>query len=568
MELLRPITAVFVGFLLAGELHAQAITRVSVSSNQVQANGDSGSPSISADGRYVAFHSVAGNIVPGDTLFVFDQLAFTTIGISVASNGTPANDDCFSPSISADGRYVAFVSAATNLVPGDTNGFYDVFVHDCVTGVTTRASIDSNGAQGNGDVDLDPPAISADGRYVAFSSAATNLVAGDTNGAADVFVRDLQAGTTTRVSVNSLGAQANNSSFSVSLSGDGRFVAFSSIANNLVAGDTNGKWDIFVRDLLNSVTTSVTCDPNWVIGDGNSFTPSLSADGRVLAFYSDSTNLVPGDTNQNGDVFVVDRQTGLLSRASVSSSGVQAQGFSQSPSISADGRFVAFYSNAANLVANDGNGLSDIFLHDNQTGITTRVNDLNPVGPEPDGYSTSPSISGDGHHVAFASNATNLVPGDTNGKTDVFVSDVIPPCGGFTTYCVAKVNSHGCLPWICAEGSPSYSGTDDFHVTAHHVLNNKTGILLWGYSQANHPFHGGTLCVGSFHRTSSQDSGGTVAVNDCTGAYSFFFSQAYMAAKGIPPGAVIYAQYWTRDPFYAPPNNIGLTNAIEFTVQP
>jgi Tol biopolymer transport system component len=170
----------------------------------------------------------------------------TTTRVSVASNGAQGNGDSFSSSISADGRYVAFHSIASNLVSGDTNGAWDVFVHDRQSGQTTRVSAASNGAQGNGD--SESPSISADGRYVAFSSDASNLVSGDTNGAWDVFVHDRQSGQTTRVSAASNGAQGNGDSESPSISADGRYVAFSSDASNLVSGDTNGAWDVFVHD--------------------------------------------------------------------------------------------------------------------------------------------------------------------------------------------------------------------------------------------------------------------------------------------------------------------------------
>jgi len=225
------------------------VQRVSVASGGTQGNGDSGCPSISADGRYVAFQSYASNLVPGDTnevgdVFVHDRLTGQTTRVSVASDGTEGNDYSRRPSISADGRYVAFASLASNLVPGDTNGTWDVFVHDRLTGQTTRVSVASGGAQGNSGSWC--PSISADGRYVAFQSYASNLVPGDTNGVLDVFVHDRLTGQTTRVSVASDGTQGDSYSFGSSISADGRYVAFSSLASNLVPGDTNDKPDIFV----------------------------------------------------------------------------------------------------------------------------------------------------------------------------------------------------------------------------------------------------------------------------------------------------------------------------------
>ena len=224
---------------------------------------------------------------------------------------------------------------------------------------TKRVSVDSLGAQGIGD--SEGPSISAHGRFVAFYSSAANLVGSDTNGARDVFVRDRKTGKTTRVSVNSHGAQANGESFAAPISADGRFVAFLSSASNLVGGDTNGARDVFVRDRKAGKTRRVSVDSHGAQGNGDSFIPSISADGRFVAFYSDAANLVAGDGNAAGDGFVRDRKAGRTKRVSVASHGTQGNDTSFPPSISADGRFVAFTSLANNLVAGDTNGASDIF---------------------------------------------------------------------------------------------------------------------------------------------------------------------------------------------------------------
>ena len=229
----------------------------------------------------------------------------TTTRVSVASDGTQANDACGDASISADGRFVAFDSAASNLVPGDTNGHEDVFVHDRQTGQTTRVSVASDGTQGN---DLsDYPSISGDRRFVAFESFASNLVPGDTNGYEDVFVHDRQTGQTSRVSVASDGTQGNSTSEDPSIGGDGRFVAFESHASNLVPGDSNGSLDIFVHDRQTGLTTRVSVASDGTQSDSYSRDPSISADGRFVAFQSQATNLVAGDTNDVTDVFVHDR---------------------------------------------------------------------------------------------------------------------------------------------------------------------------------------------------------------------------------------------------------------------
>ena len=300
-------------------------------------------------------------------------LAQTTERVSIATGGGQAiGGNSYPPAISADGRFVVFSSTATNLVSGDTNGYGDIFVHDRQTGTTERVSVATGGGQGTGGASYDP-AISADGRFVAFYSLATNLVSGDTNGAADVFVHDRQTGTTERVSVATGGGQANGGSYIPAISADGRFVAFYSFATDLVGADTNGFVDIFVHDRQTGTTERVSVATGGGQVTGSSYNPAISADGRFVAFESEASGFVSGDTNAAYDVFVHDRQTGTTERASVSTGGGQATADSYSGAISADGRFVAFHSVATNLVGGDTNGAADVFVHDRQTGTTERV---------------------------------------------------------------------------------------------------------------------------------------------------------------------------------------------------
>jgi Tol biopolymer transport system component len=432
--------------LSASATSPSATERVSVDSVGAEGNGSSGGPSISADGRYVAFVSSATNLVPGDTngvfdVFVHDRVTGTSERVSVDSVGVQANNQSSMPSISGDGRYVAFNSSATNLVPGDTNGVDDVFVHDRVTGATERVSVDTAGLQANAqDYAYNyAPSISADGRYVAFESYASNLVPGDTNGIWDIFVHDRVTAATERVSVDSPGAQGNGNSYGPSISADGRYVVFESSASNLVPGDTNGAADVFVRDRATGATGRVSVDSAGAQGNYWSSLPSISADGRYVTFDSSATNLVPGDTNSTLDVFVHDRVTGATERESVDSAMAQGNGYSDDPAISADGRYVAFHSWATNLVPGDTNATWDIFVHDRVAGTTQRVSADSADGQgNRDSY--NPSISDDGRSVAFESNASNLVPGDTNGFVDAFVRDrcadgscVGPPTSTATT---------------------------------------------------------------------------------------------------------------------------------------
>jgi Tol biopolymer transport system component len=280
--------------------------------------------------------------------------------VSLGPDGVQSNGDSDRQVVSADGRFVAFLSTASNLVPGDTNGEPDVFVHDRRTGSTRRVSVGTGGAQGNSV--SDNPAISADGRFVAFASYASNLVRGDGNDDQDVFVRDRQAGTTARVSLGPGGAQGDFYSDNPALSANGRFVAFESGASNLVPGDSNGVLDVFVRDRQTGTTRRVSLGAAGAQGDEFSFGPAISADGRFVAFASVATNLVPGDTNGEADVFVRDRKAGTTRRVSFGLGSAQGNGESYAPALSADGRLVAFLSRATNLVPGDTNGVQDVFV--------------------------------------------------------------------------------------------------------------------------------------------------------------------------------------------------------------
>jgi Tol biopolymer transport system component len=429
METRRKCASLGLAAALASPVAAQVTERVSLSASGESANSYCSQASISADGRYVAFSSYATNLVPNDTngtydIYVRDLQVHGTERVSLGSSGQ-GNGDHGQPSISADGRYVALISTSTNLVSGDTNGTVDIFVRDRLLGVTERVSVDSSGAEGNGESWT--PSISPDGRYVAFHSFATNLVLGDTNGMVDVFVRDRQLGVTERVSVDSSGAEANEPSSGVSISADGRYVTFYSSASNLVGGDTNQSVDVFVRDRQLGVTERVSVDSagGQAIGGDGPFQPvlqaSISPDGRFVAFLSFAHNLVSGDTNGKLDIFVRDRQLGLTERVSIDSAEAQANNHSYFPSISASGRHVAFRSAASNLVSGDTNGMWDIYVRDRLQGRTERVS-VASSGADPNWPSDDPSISADGRYVAFYSDATNLVPGDPNGS-GIFVRD-------------------------------------------------------------------------------------------------------------------------------------------------
>jgi Tol biopolymer transport system component len=417
--------------------------RVSVASSGVQADRESYAVGLSAKGRLVLINSHATDLVRGDTnerwdVFVHDRATGKTQRVSVSTRGAQARatrdpwGGSTAGGISANGRYVVFQSDAPNLVAGDTNRLTDVFLRDRARGVTTRLSVGPHGPANGASAFA---AISANGRFVAFQSDASNLVARDTNHSVDVFVRDLATGKNSRVNVSSRGVQARGLSESTQpeLSSDGRFVAFESSATNLVRGDTNTLADVFVHDRRTGRTerVSVTSNGKQAGADrtnNGSNAPSISGDGRYVAFHSADSNLVPGDTNRTFDIFVHDRKTGRTTRISVSSAGRQANGESVgAPSFSADGRYVAFNSLASNLAPGDDQAIDilDVFVRDLRAG-TTSIASLGAAGQHgADSSSVSgTAFSADDRALAFSSFAGNFVPGDTNGTADAFLREL------------------------------------------------------------------------------------------------------------------------------------------------
>ena len=498
MRLMRALAACAFMVTIVDPAVAQTTTRVSVDSAGVEGNSNVGEAAISADGRFVAFVSYASNLVAGDTnhkgdVFVHDRVTGLTERVSVDSAGLESNGDSMQVAISADGGVVAFVSGATNLVSGDTNAAWDVFVHDRTSGVTECASVDSSGAQSNDYSYV--PSLSADGRYVAFTSSATNLIASDTNGSNDAFIHDRVTGTTERISVDSGGAEGNSHSGSgfTSISSDGQVVAFASIATNLVAGDTNGKEDVFVHDRSNGVTERVSVDSTGTEANADCEGQVLSADGLVVAFESTATNLVSGDGNGKTDVFVHDRTTGITERASVSGAGVEANGISYDASLSFDGRFVGFTSIATNLVAPDTNKNWDAFVRD-RASATVQLVGRSTHDEQGNDSNANARLSGDGLVVAFWSRATNLVDDDMNGFSDWFVREACATVASWSNYGSGYPGTLG-VPSLVAPYDPVIGSTEEVDV------GNSAGVftvalLFVGFQQIQlHSSLGGDLLV-------------------------------------------------------------------------
>jgi Tol biopolymer transport system component len=500
MNVSRVVLAIVAVALVDGSASGQTTARVSIDPTSADGNGLSIRPSLSGDGGFVAFESAATNLIAGDTNGVVDVFlrelgTGTVIRVSVANDGSEADGDShiYRQGVSADGRFVVFESIATNLVSADTNGVWDVFARDTVSGTTERVSVDSFGGEANRDCAI--AAISADGRYVAFTSAADNLAPNKTNFYNDVFVHDRTAGTTTLASSDSSGNQGNSWSVIPSISGDGRYVAFYGNASNLVPGDNNGTFDAFVHDMTTGTTTRISVDSAGNEADSFSHGPAISTDGRYVAFCSVASNLVASDTNGVQDVFVRDLQSGTTEIVSRGFDGSEANGPSFPSGTSDDGSHVVFTSSASNLVANDTNGADDTFVVRRTTASTTRVN-VHSDGTEANASSIgyAATISGDGLLVAFASVATNLVDDDTNGLEDVFVHEACSTIASRSTYGAGFPGTNG-VPSLTARSNPVFGTSLTVDLASSSTLYT-AAVLFVGYQQAQiHSAWGGDLLL-------------------------------------------------------------------------
>lgn len=411
---------------------AQAFTiiRVSTKTDGSQVTSNSSFANVSSDGRYVVFLSADSTFVAGDTnstvdIFRKDTTTGVTELVSANALGVISNNYSENPVISDDGRYVAFASYGDNLVAGDTNLNQDIFRKDMQTGAIIRVSTSSAGVEANdyNEFTYSPSsAMSSDGRYIVWDSGATNLVAGDTNAAYDVFLKDTQTGTTEIISSNSSGTIGNAGSDTANMSSDGRYVVFRSASTNLVAGDTNGQPDVFMKDRQTGATTIISTDSAGVQANNSSTYASVDQTGNLVVFVSSATNLVASDTNASRDVFVKNISTGVLTRVSTSALGVQSiNGAGTDSFISRDGKYVVFQSYSSNLTANPTFVKTNVFIKQLSTG------DIQMLSRAPNGDGSNDSatelvhISANSQYVAFTSYATNLIASDNNSRNDVFL---------------------------------------------------------------------------------------------------------------------------------------------------
>jgi Tol biopolymer transport system component len=570
--------------VLAQAQDVGSVQRVSLTYLNASVNAAASRPAISADGRYVAFQTIANNVVFGDTndaddVFVYDRGTGTIQRVSVNSAGAQAPQGGTEAALSGDGRFVAFTSSASNLAPNDQNNVADVFLRDLVLGTTERVSVGTGGYEGNSS--SGKAVLSFDGRFVAFESRSTNFDLTDMSFDTDVFVRDRLLDTTTRVSADALG---NGNAATPSLSSDGRFVAFASVIA-LDPADTNNKIDVYVRDTSTNALYPVSATPT-VFGNDDSTAPSISADGSRVAFASRSTNLA-GSTAAHAQVFLKDFTAGTLAIVSRTSTGVLADADCSTPSVSSDGEQVVFTSLAHNLAPLTPAVAKNVFAR-NLSAATTVPISATDGGVLANAASDTGVAAADGLVVAFVSIATNLIPQDTSPIQDIFVAgrSATPTYRSFcytgnATFCPCSnqgLTGRGCGHSISADGAllrAAGAATVQGDTVLLEAFNLVPGASLL--------FFQGTLRVNSGMGSTFGDglrcAGGTVvrlAVRIAGGAGYAALGAAItgdplISVQGAVPagGGVRTYQAWYRNAVaFCTPALYNTTNGIEITWQP
>jgi Tol biopolymer transport system component len=541
--------------------------------------GPEGLATMSGDARFVFFTAALSTVVPGDTngavdVFRLDRQTGTVRRISIAPSGAEADSASFLDASTRDGRFALIDSSATNLVAGDTNNFPDLFVVDCQAGSVERVNVDSAGQQTQGG-STPHGSISRNGRRVAFFSDAPDLVAGDTNGKLDVFVRDLDTGVTSRASVDSNGVQGNGDSGILDeldpalsappqISDDGRYVLFTSFASNLVANDTNSgmNWngaDVFLRDTLTNVTERVSLANGGVqLTDDVCFGGVISADDRYVAF--DVMSSGGGATLQAG-YYIFDRVSGITNPVVI---GPHIRSVHLTPDFQ-----VAAYTTTV--------GFPQVWTFNLVTGFTQLVSvDLQGQAPATAG-SGELDVSDDGSSVLFSSFADTLVPNDTNGAGDVFLRSC--PSAWDTSFCSGTVAN---CP--CGSGGQGLGGCENSHFTGGaelrgsgpaSVTNDRFSLLVADTTPATSAlffqgdsriagglgmmFGSGLRCVGGNIRRL-----GTRMSQNGTARYGYVGSDTPISVQGLIPvgGATRYYQVLYRDAASTCSGTFNLSNAI------
>ena len=541
------------------------------STGAVAADGGS-YPSLSADGRYVAFLS-DGALVPADDglykdAYVYDRETGTVVAASTSLAGVHANWETIDVAISGDGRWVAFATRATNLVTLDNIGLEDIFVKDLQTGVVVRASnAYLSPFAGNG-FSL-APSISDDGRYVAFQSRSSDLILGDTNGKDDIFVYDVQTNQTQRVSEGILG-EANGHSTLPAISGDGTHVAYESLADNLLLFDFNLDPDVFLVE-IGQLPVLVSRTPFGGFGDGPSRAPAISFDGSVVAFESNATDLVPIDSNGSvTDVFVYDAEVLATEVASLDHLGNQLMGSADTVALSRNGRVVTFDSTGDFAPLNG--MFHNVYMRDLDAAMTWTMD--RPTGSTGSnaGSAGLGAIAANGAIVAFVVAGDDFDPEDNNGDEDVYLRNVHRDP---FEYGSPSLTFHGCLPNLEPFGFSSVTGATDLTLVGDSLPNQKTGLLFYGFEgAAANPWGGATMYVaGKKKRTPLMNTGGNAMGDDCSGFIAYNMNHYAAGLLGGTPkpelsivGQQVNVQFWGRDPLSA--SGTLLSTAVEYIVGP
>lgn len=558
------------------DLSTNATERISVGGAGGESNGSSMNGSITANGRYVAFQSEATNLAVGDfnvssDIFLRDRLTGLTTIVSVSTGGAIGNGPSFNPVISADGFFIVYASSATNLVPNDTNQRIDVFLRNLNTGQTRLVTNVTGGANG----DSDQPTISSDGQFIAFRSTATNLVANDTLGFADIFVRDMSGTTFELVSQTTAGAHANGASDLPSISADGSRIVFASQAANLAPSGAPAV-NVLLRDRSAGTTTLLNSGPAGV-SNSPATRPRISGNGQYVSFLSQSTNLTPGHSGIVTDLFALQLVSGVIQRASVPTTPEPSEPSSnvaENGGISDNGRFLSFSTPANNMTSGDSGSLEDVFVRDQLRSWF--------VDQDGDQYGASNSV----FIASFQPPGFMPIGGDCNDSNPAVNPGATEICNGidddcdtlvdelaWQAFCQTSISENGCSPQMSASGFPSASGSSGFTVTMSGVDGLRPSSMVYGLTQVSVAWAVGSSsvrCAGfPWSRVTTGAANGTLG--QCNGAYSidwlaFMAANPFAQGQPLTAGATFYIQGWYRDP--GAPKNSNLANAVSFTLCP
>jgi Tol biopolymer transport system component len=568
-----------------GSANAQACatSQLTVLPGGVAYNGDSRGPVISRDGRYVAFVSdaaITGLSPYYGQIYLIDRSSGALELITQDPNGgsgphasSQSSQFTVALGISNDARFVLFATELGTLVPNDTNtpppvsfqgAGMNVFIRDRVAGVTITPDRMPDGTTGSGI--SNGGAMSADGRWIAFSTS-NPIDPLDTDLMSDVYLFDSTSGTTTLVGLTSIGAKPSGETTVADISDDGRYLLLTSLASDMVPGDTNGKQDAFLRDRVTGSVELISVSTGGLQANQPSGGERLSPDARFVLFASAATNW-PVHIYMLPDLYVRDRDTATTALVSVCDNGAPAYNIKPPFAMTADARYVLWGSATTGVTSTDTNFKADVFLRDTLTATTALVS-IAPNGTSSNAYSYSGDITPDGRTIVFSSRSNVLTtPGIVNGSEDLFVRECAPASP--TVYCVATPTSTGCTPSIGSSGNASASVPSGFDIALTPTRNQKVGVLFYGLSGSTlAPFFGQWLCVEPpVTRTGPLNTGGSPGGNDCTGSMHFDFNARI--ASGVDPalaaGVQVSAQYWTRDSGAA--SGVHLSNALWFSIGP